>query len=122
MPQKLTQIPVYFGADLHRWSEPCWRPAADIYRTTTGWLIKYDLAGVTAKDIEVAISGPTVTINGCRRDWRMESGCTHYAMEIPYSRFERTIELPCELDRARLKIQWRDGILLLRVLCQGETS
>ena len=115
-------MPVYFGFDLHRSSEPCWRPAADLYRTATGWLIKYDLAGVTAKDIEITISGATITINGCRRDWWLEEDCIHYAMEISYSRFERTIELPYRLDRARLKVQWRDGILLLRVLCQGETS
>ena len=37
---------VVFGSAFHRSSEAYWRPAADIYRTRTGWLIKYDLAGV----------------------------------------------------------------------------
>lgn len=112
----------YFGAYIDRHCDPCWHPAADIFHTTTGWLIKYDLAGVSTRDIEIAISGSSITLGGCRRDAALEEGCSHYAMEIPYSRFERVIELPCELDRARLKIQWREGILWLRVLCQGGSS
>ncbi|HEX7230809.1 MAG TPA: Hsp20/alpha crystallin family protein [Candidatus Binatia bacterium] len=103
-------------------SEPYWRPSADIYRTKKGWLIKYDLAGVTTKDIAITVEGPTVTLDGCRRDWSLGEDLRHYAMEIAYSRFARTIQLPCDLERAQLKIQWRDGILLLRVLCQGEPS
>jgi HSP20 family protein len=122
MKDKLTQMPVFFGAFTDHCADPCWRPAADVYQTRTGWLIKYDLAGVSTKDIEIAVNGPTVTLNGCRRDWRLEDGLSHYAMEISYNRFERTIELPCDLDRARFKIQWRDGILLLHLLCQGGPS
>ena len=101
-------------------AEPCWRPPADIYRTKTGWLIKYDLAGVATKDIAITVDGPTVTLDGCRRDWSFEEDLRHYTMEIAYSRFARTIQLPCDLDRAQMRIQWRDGILLLRVVCQGE--
>jgi HSP20 family protein len=120
MRDNLAPLAVFFGAAMDRCGELRWRPAADIYRTQTGWLVKYDLAGVTTKDVEIAISGSTVTLRGCRRDGQPENGCTHYAMEISYSRFERAIELPCELDRAQLKIQWRDGILLLRLFCEGE--
>jgi HSP20 family protein len=101
-------------------SGPCWRPPVDIYRTNTGWLIKYDLAGVATKDIEITIEGSTLTLAGCRRDWRWAEKLRHYAMEIAYSRFARAIELPRDLEGAQLRIQWRDGILLLRVLCQGE--
>ena len=102
-------------------NHPCWRPSADVYRTRTGWLIKYDLAGVATKDIAISVDGRTVTLDGCRRDWSFGGeDLRHYAMEIAYSRFARTIQLPCDLDRAQMRIQWRDGILLLRVVCQGE--
>ena len=46
---------IVFGSALNRSSEACWRPAADIYRTRTGWLIKYDLAGVRPEDIEITL-------------------------------------------------------------------
>ena len=111
---------VIFGSAFHRSSEACWRPAADIYRTRTGWLVKYDLAGVKRKDIEVTVRGSQITLNGFRRDWRLEDGCSHYSMEISYNRFERTLELPCDLEGAQVKLEGREGILLVRLICEGE--
>jgi HSP20 family molecular chaperone IbpA len=40
-------------------------------------------------------------------------------MEIAYNRFERTIELPCDLAHARIAVECRDGMLLLRVAVSG---
>jgi HSP20 family molecular chaperone IbpA len=36
-------------------------------------------------------------------------------MEIAYNRFERTIELPCDVESARWTMDYRDGILLVRL-------
>ena len=111
---------IVFGSAFHRSSEACWRPAADIYRTRTGWLIKYDLAGVRPEDVEITLGRSEITISGARRDWQLENGCSHYSMEIFYNRFERTLELPGDLQGAQTLIQSRDGILFLRLICQGE--
>jgi len=100
--------------------ETCWRPAADIFRTPTGWLIKCDLAGVKTEETTISIAGSQVTIRGARRDSRPEDGSSYYSMEIAYNRFERTIELPCDLAAARAEIHSREGILMLRLICQGE--
>jgi HSP20 family protein len=122
MQDTLRRMSVLFGAAMDRSSEVSWQPAADIYRTRTGWLIKYDLAGVKAEDIEITVSGSRITIRGFRRDGRLEEGCSHYAMEISYNRFERTLDLPCDLDGAEVQIEGREGILLLRLICRGEET
>jgi HSP20 family protein len=119
MRNKSNQMSVVFGA-ASPIGESRWQPYADVYRTRTGWLIKYDLAGVKTEDIEVAVSGSEITISGFRRDWRLEEGCTHYSMEISYNRFERTLRLPCELEGAEVEVEGRDGILLVRLTCRGE--
>jgi HSP20 family protein len=119
MRYKSNQMPVVFGAAC-RSAEAHWRPFADIYRTRSGWLIKYDLAGVKMEDVEVAIKGSEITVSGFRRDWKLEEGSTHYSMEISYNRFERTIDLPCVLDGAEVAIEGREGILLVRLICRGE--
>ena len=120
MQDTLNQRSVVFGAAIHLGGETYWRPAADIYRTRTGWLVKYDLAGVKREDIEVTVRGSQITLNGFRRDWRLEDGCSHYSMEISYNRFERTLELPCDLEGAQIKLEGREGILLVRLICEGE--
>jgi HSP20 family protein len=122
MSNKLHLVQSMFGGAIARSDEAFWRPAADVYRTRTGWLIKYELAGVAADDIEVTVLGSCITIRGMRRDWQLEDGARHYSMEISYNRFERTLELPCDLSGVEVEIQGREGILLLRLTCQGDMS
>lgn len=93
-----------------------WQPAVDIYRSTDGWILKVDLAGVRLDDVHVHLGKRTVSISGVRRDGMMEdSGCQHYSMEISYSRFHRTIELPEDIQTARVAVDYRDGILYVRI-------
>jgi HSP20 family protein len=92
-----------------------WRPAADVYRTLDGWLVKFDLAGVRPEEIHLEVSGHTLTVRGTRRDCLYEEGCRHYLMEIAYSEFERSIKLPDDLGQARLTTQYRDGLLLVHL-------
>jgi HSP20 family protein len=92
-----------------------WRPAADIYRTPEGWVVKLELAGVQREDINVTPSGTELFISGVRRDRFVGEGWSHHSMEIAYSHFERVIELPCDLSRATVSIEGHEGLLLVRV-------
>jgi HSP20 family protein len=101
--------------------EQDWQPAVDIYRTSTGWILKFDIAGVRLNDVHVHVSARSVTVSGVRRDWMMEdTGCRHYSMEISYSRFQRTIELPEDIQTAKLAVDYRDGILFVRIAKREE--
>jgi HSP20 family protein len=111
---------VVFGAATRLNSEIYWRPSADIYRTRTGWLIKVELAGVRLEDVDVSVRGSQITISGFRRDWKVEDDCSPYSMEISYNRFERTFELPRDVQGAEVQLEAREGILLIRLRCLGE--
>ena len=101
-------------------SQPVWRPAADIYRFRSGWLIKLELAGVRLEDVRVQVAGRQVRIWGRRRDLLVQQNWTQYSMELSYNQFERRIELPCDLAGARLQLEFREGILLIRIDMEGE--
>ena len=92
-----------------------WQPLVDVYRTGDGWLIKYDLAGVLAEDVNLTLDGSCLKLRGTRRDCSLEKGYCQLRMEISYSQFERTIELPDSLERARLTCEFWHGLLLVRV-------
>jgi HSP20 family protein len=92
-----------------------WCPATDIYRTRQGWVVKFELAGVRPEDIDLEALGRRLTVRGVRRDCGTPQECCYYRMEIAYSRFERTVELPCDLDRADITTEYRDGMLLVRI-------
>ncbi len=92
-----------------------WQPLVDVYRTRDGWLVKADLAGVRPADIDVSVHGTRLTIRGVRRDWSLDEGCCHYRLEISYSRFERSIDLPENLERAGITSEFREGMLLVHI-------
>ena len=96
-----------------------WKPAVDVYRTGYGWMLKFDLAGVQVEDVRVEVQGRRVLVSGIRRDSIVEEGCSYYVMEISYDRFQRTVEMPSSLDNARKIVEARDGILMVRVITEG---
>jgi HSP20 family protein len=95
--------------------EAAWTPPADIYRTRRGWLIKLDLAGVRPEDVQVERRGRRLEIRGTRRDWSIGEDCLMYHMEIAYNHFHRRLELPCEVDKAHITQEFRDGMLFLQI-------
>jgi HSP20 family molecular chaperone IbpA len=110
----------YFFPAFGHHAEACWQPSVDIYHGRHGWLIKCDLAGVRQSDIRTAISGRRLTISGIRRDLAVIEGHRAYSLEITYDRFERTIELPCDLERAEMDLDYRDGMLLIAIKTAGD--
>ena len=117
------QIAPFFLAGEDAGREAVWRPRADVYRTPGGWLVKLELAGVRPdEDVTIGACGPRLTVSGVRRDRLIEKGWSCYAMEIAYSHFERSIELPLDLGKARLAVECRDGMLLIRIAAEGHNA
>jgi HSP20 family protein len=92
-----------------------WCPAADVYRSQDGWIVKVDLAGVKPADVEVIIDGDLLRISGSRRDGTCGEGISHYQLEITYSRFEKMIRFPRSIEHASIDRDYRDGLLILQL-------
>ena len=90
-----------------------WYPAADVYSTAEGWIVKVELAGVSAEDLEIVIEGSILNIAGTRRDRVCAVGMSYHQMEITYSRFEKTLRFPGSIDGARIEHNYQDGLLLI---------
>ncbi|MEN6492856.1 MAG: Hsp20/alpha crystallin family protein [Thermoguttaceae bacterium] len=106
-------FPSLFTAAAEMTPATMWRPLADIYRTSRGWLVKFELAGVRPEEIQLTACGQSLTLRGVRRDVRIEEGQCSYSMEISYNRFERTLELPCEAEALTIRSDYRDGMLMV---------
>ena len=101
--------------------QPAWQPAVDIYRCDSGWLIKIDLAGVKPEDIEIDVDDHFLSLRGCRRDLQIQEGQQIYSMEISYNRFERVLELPFDAKGASIEMDYRDGMLCIRIQTKGKS-
>ena len=92
-----------------------WCPAADVYRTRDGWLVKVDLAGVCADDLQITLRDKILELKGLRRDSSYAEGISYQQLEITYSRFEKRIHFPVSIEKATLERDYRDGLLVLRL-------
>lgn len=92
-----------------------WYPSADIYQTADGWLVKVELAGVSAEEIEIDVQGNQLYIAGCRRDRTCADGVSHQQMEITYSRFEKTLRFPDVIEGASVEHNFENGLLIIRL-------
>jgi HSP20 family protein len=92
-----------------------WNPAADVYRSSEGWIVKVDLAGVCMEELEIEIRDSILNIRGCRKDTHIREGFTYQQMEITYSRFEKSIQFPAPIEGASFRQDYSDGFLIIDV-------
>ena len=96
-------------------NEGCWRPKVDVYKSATGWLVKFDVAGVRENDIDILVSGRKLMIKGVRRDYLAERGLKSHRLEINYSAFQRTIELPHDIESSEITHEMAEGMLIIHI-------
>ena len=94
-------------------AERTWCPAADIYQTQHGWIVKVELAGVRTDELEISIEGSTLRIAGRRRDTLYAETVSYHQLEITYSRFEKKLQFPSRIDAASIERDYHDGLLIL---------
>ena len=109
----------FLGSSKKFQSGQLWYPAADVYQTADGWIVKVELAGVSVEDVEIDIQGNGLYIAGARKDRSCAVGASYHQMEITYSRFEKTLQFPASIQGARIEHNFEDGILIIR-LWKGE--
>lgn len=105
----------FLGSSKKVQSGQLWLPAADVYQTTEGWLVKVELAGVSVEDVEIDVQGNTLYIAGARKDRSCAVGHSFHQMEITYSRFEKTLTFPSVIEGAKVEHNFEDGILIIRL-------
>lgn len=105
----------FVGSSKNVQSGRLWLPAADVYQTDDGWLVKVELAGVSAEDIEIDIQGNSLYIAGCRKDRSCAVGTSFHQMEITYSSFEKTLNFPGSIKGATVEHNFDNGILIIHL-------
>ena len=87
----------------------------DIYEKDKTIVINAELPGVAKEDISVDIKGKLVTLGGERKhdEEINEENC--YRRERRYGKFERTFNLPFEVNGDSVKATYDNGILKLEI-------
>lgn len=86
-------------------------PAIDVSETEDSVMVKAEIPGCKADDIDISVRGNILTITGekKREEEKREKG--YYHAERIYGSFRRDMTLPSEIDQSRIAAVCKDGIL-----------
>jgi HSP20 family protein len=88
-------------------------PNVDIIDRDDEVVVRAEVPGFKKDEIEVSVSGSTLTLSGTAAAEQREEKGNYYRYEISRSAFSRTLELPAEVDESKAKASLKDGMLEL---------
>jgi len=101
--------------------ENIWAPAFDISENEKGYVVKAELPGIDAKDLEITVSGGTLSVKGEKKRETEERGETYHRIERTYGSFHRSFRIPDAVQTDKVDATYKDGILKL-VIPKAEAS
>jgi HSP20 family protein len=92
-----------------------WSPDIDILEDKDDIIIKADIPGMSANEINLTIDDKILYISGNRkRESDREDENYHY-IGRNYGKFERSISLPVTINIDETKAIYKDGVLIVRL-------
>ena len=102
--------------------EPFWRreatldyaaPAVDVTEKDKEYRITAELPGLDEKHVDVSLVDDVLTIKGEKRDEKEETDKNYYMSERRYGSFQRSFQLPSDIDQNRIEASFQKGVLTL---------
>jgi HSP20 family protein len=101
-----------------------WMPAADISKVGETLVVKMDLPGMSAEDVDVTIAEHQLVISGERKvevDFE-EKGGGYFSRERMFGSFVRRFTLPADVDEDQVDAEFADGELTVTMPLPVETK
>jgi len=99
-----------------------WSPAVDIYEDSEGLSLKFDLAGVEPKDVDIRFENGVLTIKGERRLEKEEHKENYHRVELSYGTFNRSFSLPATVNADQIKAEAKNGLLSVHLPKKAEAK
>jgi len=90
-------------------------PSIDIFEEGDNVVVKAELPGMRKEDIDVSMTDSTVSISGEKKKEEKIERKNYYREERSYGSFTRSFRLPTEVDTAKAKANFKEGVLEIRI-------
>ena len=87
--------------------------AVDVYETDQDVIVKSSVPGVRPEDIDITITGDTLTIKGQTKAEEKVERANYIRQERRYGAFSRSLTLPTTIVAEKAKAEFEDGVLTL---------
>ena len=112
-----------FGKDLEApLSTTAWNPSVDIFENDNEVIVKAELPGMNAKDIEVKLENNVLMLKGERRFEKETKEENYHRVEREYGIFSRSFALPTAINEDKVTAEYKDGVLKIVMPKKEETK
>jgi len=86
-------------------------PAVDVAENEDAIIVKAEVPGCKADDIDISVHGNTLTISGEKKQENEQKEKGYYHLECSYGSFRRDLTLTNDVDTAKIDAAYKDGVL-----------
>ncbi len=101
----------FFSRETSASAGGAWSPALDLYQDKDSVLVKIEVPGMKRENINLSLHDDLLTITGERLHEKAHDEKGSLRNERFFGKFERTINLPVQVDGTRVTATYEDGIL-----------
>jgi len=86
-------------------------PAIDVAEEEDAIIVRAEVPGCKADDIDISVHGNVLTISGEKKlsEEKKEKG--YYHVESTYGSFRREVTLPTDVNQSKVDASYKDGVL-----------
>jgi HSP20 family protein len=90
-------------------------PACDVEETEKNYLVALDIPGMKKDQLQVEITGNTLTVSGEKKEEKKEGKGAQRSYERYQGRFERSFTLPELAASDKVEAEYKDGVLRISI-------
>ncbi len=90
-----------------------WSPAVELEDTNDNLILRAEVPGIEAKDLDIQVAREAVSIAGETRYQNKTEERGYLRSEFRYGKFQRTIPLPAAIKNEQVQADFKNGILTL---------
>jgi HSP20 family protein len=99
-----------------------WAPPVDILEDANDMILRAELPGLKAEDVDIRIENNTLTLRGERKLESKEDSANYHRRERSYGAFSRSFSLPSTVQQEKVAAEFKDGILQVTLPKREETK
>jgi len=88
-----------------------WMPNVDIFEDEEGLSLRFELAGIESKDVDIRFENGVLTLRGERKMEHEDKRNNYHRVEVSYGTFTRSFSLPATIDAEKIKAESKNGVL-----------
>ena len=88
-------------------------PAINVWSGDHDYIVTAELPGIDPAQLDISVVGDTLTFSGSQDLEALQEGETYHRQERNSGRFNKTLQLPFQIDSEKVTAQYIKGILEL---------